>query len=136
LTNCSTFIGHPVKTSASLLTLNKIADQQSGGPEILNNGDYEEYNFLNRNAVQFSTSTMFLQNIKELVPHYMALQPRRSESSFSTPFSFLPCTSYWDAHSCFPILPPAWLFLKIKADKKEFFYPAYSRAQQKESNTT
>jgi hypothetical protein len=142
VTNCSTFIVHPVKTKASILILNNITDQQSGGHEILNNGDYEEYNLLDPNAVRFSTSTMFLQNIKELVPHYIALQPRRSESSFSTPFSLLPCTYNWGAHSRFPILPPAWLFLKIKTDKKyykcckEFFYPAFSRAQQKESNTT
>jgi hypothetical protein len=118
-TNCSTFIVHPIKTTASILTLSNTRHQQSGGLEILNNGDYEEYNLLDRSAVQFSISIMFLQNIKELVPHYMALQPSMSESSFSTPVSFLPCTSYWGANSHFLILPPVWLFLKIKTDRKQ-----------------
>jgi hypothetical protein len=68
--------------------------------------------------VQFSTSTMFLWNIKNLYPITWLYNPE-GQSSFATPFSFLPSTSYWGAHSHFPILPPAWLFLKIKNDKKQ-----------------
>jgi hypothetical protein len=50
------------------------------------------------------------KNVKELVPHYIVLQPSLL-SSLCLP---LECSGLW-----FLILPTAWLFLKIKTDKKQ-----------------